>query len=99
MSKGKSGIRPVGADKSSIVEPDDENPVLQRAQQLVARAVIKERLAAFAQAQAMDLGGAEVGDDASGLWDEMPLAAKEYEASRMDAGDGENVEGGGVPAC
>ena len=97
MTEGKDVIRPSGADKNSVVGLDNGNPVLQRAQQLLARAVIKERLAAFVQAQAMDLVGAEVGDDASGLWDEMPLAAKEYEASRMNTG--ENVEGGGVPAC
>lgn len=99
MAEGENGIRPDEVDKEDIAGLDNESPVMQQAQRLWARAIIRERLAAYARAQAMVLGDAWVEGGASGLWDEMPLAAKEYEVSRLDGDGGETAPGDGVPVC
>lgn len=99
MAEGENGIRPGEVDKKVIARLDNESPVLQQARRLWARAIIRERLADFARAQAMVLGDAWAEGGASGLWDEMPLAAKEYEVSRLDGDGGETTLGDGVPVC
>ena len=73
-------------ENNNVVELDKNSPVLQWAYELMIRAVIKERLAILAEIQALDLRSSEVEQPVSGLWSEMPLVAKEHEAS---LGDGE----------
>ena len=66
-----------------VVELDKGNPVSRRFCDLIARAVIKQRLAAWAEAQALDSG---LEDPASELWSEMPRVAREHEASLGEEG-------------
>lgn len=66
-----------------VVELDNENPVSRRVRDLMARVVIKERLAQWAEVQALDSG---LEDPASELWREMPRVAREHEASLGDEG-------------
>ena len=56
----------------NIVELDKENPVSRRVCDLIARVVIKQRLAVWAEAQALDSG---LEDPVSELWSEMPRVA------------------------
>ena len=111
MAKENEDIRPDEADKKNIediVELDKNSPVLQRARELMARAVIRERLAILAEIQALDLRGSGLEDSASDLWGEMPLVARKHESSLEDgtgadespgAEDSEFGDYGGVPAC
>ena len=72
-------------DNKDIVELDKDSPVLQRARDVMVRAVIKQRLAILAEIQASDLRGSGVEDTVSGLWGEMPRMAREHEASVEDS--------------
>ena len=75
----------------------------------MTRAVIKQRLAKLAEMQALDPNGSEVEQPVSELWSEMPLVAKEHEASLEDedagvneplrAEDSERGDCGGVTVC
>ena len=86
METGNEDFRLSEEDSKQVVKLDKESPLLQRAREVMIRAVIKERLAILAEIQALDLRSSEVEQPVSGLWSEMPLVAKEHEAS---LGDGE----------
>ena len=95
-------------DNKPFVIADNENPRLQRARELLIRAVARQRVAMWAQIQALENEGAGLESPASELWDEMPQLAREHEASRSDddlraegaleADDWEFNEFGGVTA-
>ena len=109
MTKRKRDIRLSEEDSGAIVKLDKNSPVLQSARNLLVRVVIKERLAMLAKIQAQALLDSEVGDTASGIWEEMPRMAREREASLVDGdAEGEGFPGaeetefdeyGGVTAC
>ena len=101
MTEGNKDIRPGEVESKEVVELDKTSPVLQRARELMARAVIKERLAILGEIQALE-------DSVFDLWREMPLVARGHESSLEDgaegdgspgAGDSEFDDSGGVPAC
>ena len=68
---------------------------MKRARNLLVRGIIKEGLAMQAKIQAQALQDSEVGETASGAWEEMPRMAREHEASLADG----DAEGEGVPGA
>ena len=66
---------------------------MQRAHELMVRAVIKERLALLSDVQAQTLRDSGEGNSASELWSEMPRSAREHEGVLEDG----NLEGNGSP--
>ena len=110
MADSKRDIRlHKGADDENVVKLDKDSPASKRARGLLARGIIKERLAIQARIQAQALRDSEAGKAASGSWGEMPRVAREHEASLVDsdtdddgppwAGDTELDDYGGVTAC
>ena len=98
MTERKKQIRLGAEDNKDVVGLDKIDPVLQRAQEVMARAIIKQRLAVLSDTQALVLrdSGAEDSaseDSASEVWDEMPRLAREHEGSMEDGSSG-----GGVPS-
>ena len=95
-------------DNKQFVIADNENPRLQRARELVIRAVAKQRIAKWAQIKALGNEGAGLEVPASEIWHEMPQLAREHEASRsyddlraeggLEADDWEFDQFGGVTA-
>ena len=92
-------------DNKQFATADNENPRLQRARELMIRAVVKQRIAQWAQIKALDDEGAGLEAPAYELWDEMPQLAREHEASRseedlraVEADDWDFDEFGGVTA-
>ena len=79
MENQKKDVHLTGLDKD-IVEVDKSSPRFQRAQKLMKRMVMAERVAKLIEAQALDLRQSGVDDSLSDLWDEMPLVAKQHEA-------------------
>jgi hypothetical protein len=73
-------------DNTRFVIADNGNPLMQRARELMVRAVARERIAMWAQIQALEEDGVETETPASELWREMPELAREHEASREDDG-------------
>ena len=108
MTDGDKDIRPSEAEEKDVVKLDKNSPVLQRARELMARAVIKKRMAMHAEFQPPDFRGSGAGDSAPDLWREMPLVAREHESSLEGGAEGggstqtgypEFDDYGGVPAC
>ena len=93
MTEGKNEIRLGAEDNKDVVGLDKIDPVLQRAQEVMARAIIKQRLAVLSDTQALVLRDSGAEDSASEVWDEMPWLAKEHEGSMEDGSSG-----GGVPS-
>ena len=95
-------------DNKQFVIADSENPRLQRARELAIRAVVKQRIAMWAQIKALENEGAGLEVPASEIWHEMPQFAREHEASRsyddlraeggLEADDWEFDQFGGVTA-
>ena len=84
----------LGEDNNkNAVQLDKHSPVLQRAHELMVRAVIKERLALLSDVQAQALRDSGEGNSASELWSEMPRSAREHEGALEDG----NLEGNGSP--
>ena len=108
MTDGNRDIHLGEEENNKVVGLDKNHPVLQRADQLMIRAILKERLAILAETQA--LASRESGEESSssGLWGEMPRLAREHEGSLEDgdlpgdgppqAEDSEFDEYGGVPS-
>ena len=92
MKNREKEINLVEEDNKQFVIADNENPRLQRARELVIRAVAKQRIAMWAQIKALENEGAGLETPASELWVEMPQLAREHEASRSD--DDLRAEGG-----
>ena len=98
----------VEEDNKQFVIADNVNPRLQRARELMIRAVARQRIAMWAQIKALEAEGVGLEVPASELWREMPELAREHEASRGDDGlraedvlvadDWESDEFGGVTA-
>ena len=80
MENQKKEVRLPEMD-NDIVEVDKQSPRFQRAQELMKRMVMAQRVAMLAKAQALDLRQSGVDDSVSDLWGEMPLVAKEHEVS------------------
>ena len=78
----------VKEDISQFVIADNGNPLLERARELMVRAVARQRIAMWAQMKALEEEEAESESTASELWREMPELAREHEASRGDDGLG-----------
>ncbi len=70
-----------------VVKLDKENPVSPLVCELVARLVTKRRAAEYIRAQEL---GSGLENPASELWGEMPLVAREHEASLGEEGAGLN---------
>ena len=71
-----------------VVELDKSHPILARADEVVLKAFIKTRFIKRAKALGLSLSGSESEDSVSGLWREMPWAAKEHAASLDDGASG-----------
>ena len=108
MAEADKDIRLGEVDNNDVVKLDKDSPILQRARELMARAVIKKRMAMLAEIQELDIRGPGPEDSASDLWREMPLVARDHESSLEDgAGGGGSTQTGypefddygGVPAC
>ena len=69
---------------NDIVEVDKQSPRFQRAQELMKRMVMAQRVAMLVKAQALDLRQSGVDDSLSELWGEMPVMGKEHEVSLGD---------------
>ena len=93
MVDGNEDIRLGEGDNKNAVKLDKNSPVLQRARDLIVRAVIKERLALLSEAQAQALRDSGKGNSAWELWSEMPRSAREHEGALEDG----NLEGNGSP--
>ena len=105
MKDREKDINLVEEDNKQFATADNENPRLQRARELMIRAVVRQRIAQWAQIKALDDEGAGLEAPAYELWDEMPQLAREHEASRseedlraVEADDWEFDEFGGVTA-
>ena len=81
MVDGNEDIRLGEGDNKNAVKLDKNSPVLQRARDLIVRAVIKERLALLSDFQAQALRDSGEGNSASELWSEMPRLAREHEGA------------------
>ena len=86
MKDREKDINFVKEDNTRFVIADNGNPRIQRARELMVRAVARERIAMWAQIQALEDDGVETETPASELWREMPELAREHEASREDDG-------------
>ncbi len=86
MKDREKDINFVKEDNTRFVIADNGNPHIQRASKLLIRAVARERIAIWAQIQALEDDGVETETPASELWREMPELAREHEASREDDG-------------
>ena len=86
MKKRENDINFVKEDNDQFVIADNGNPHIQRARELMIRAVARERIAMVAQIQALEDDGVETETPAADLWREMPELAREHEASREDDG-------------
>ena len=86
MKDREKDINFVKEDNTRFVIADNGNPRIQRARELMIRAVARERIAMWAQIQALEDDGVETETPASELWREMPELAREHEASREDDG-------------
>ena len=93
MVDGNRDIRLGEDDNNNAVKLDKNSPVFQRALDLVARAVTKERLAMLSDAQAKVLRDSGEGNSALDLWSEMPRSAREHEGALEDG----NLVRGGPP--
>ena len=93
MVDGNKDIRLGEEDNKNVVRLDKNSPVLQRARDLMVRAVIKERLALLSDFQAQALRDSGEGNSASELWSEMPRLAREHEGALEDG----NLEGNESP--
>ena len=67
-----------------IVHTDNDIAKLRRADELLVRAVLKQRFAMFAKLKALRDEEPLSEESASDLWEEMPQVAKEYEAFDLD---------------
>ena len=88
MKNQENDVNFVKEDISQFVIADNGNPLLERARELMVRAVARQRIAMWAQMKALEEEDAESKAIASELWREMPELAKEHEASRGDDGLG-----------
>ena len=86
MKDREKDINFVKEDNTRFVIADNGNPRIQRARELMIRAVARERIAMWAQIHALEDDGVETETPASELWREMPELAREHEASREDDG-------------
>ena len=86
MKDWEKDINFVKEDNTRFVIADNGNPRIQRARELMVRAVARERIAMWAQIKALEDDGVETETPASELWREMPELAREHEASREDDG-------------
>ena len=86
MKNRENDINFVKEDNKQFVIADNGNPHIQRARELMIRAVARERIAMVAQIQALEDDGVETETPAAELWREMPELAREHEASREDDG-------------
>ena len=87
MKNQENDVNFVKEDISQFVIADNGNPLLERARELMVRAVARQRIAMWAQMKALE-EEAESKSTASELWREMPELAREHEASRGDDGLG-----------
>ena len=86
MKNRENDINFVKEDDNQFVIADNGNPLLEQAIKLMSRATASERIAMWAQIQALEDDGVETETPASELWREMPELAREHEASREDDG-------------
>ena len=86
MKDREKDINFVKEDNTRFVIADNGNPRMQRARELMVRAVARERIAMWAQIQALEEDGVETETPASELWHEMPELARAHEAFREDDG-------------
>ena len=86
MKDREKDINFVKEDNTRFVIADNGNPRIQRARELMVRAVARERIAMWAQIQALEEDGVETETPAAELWREMPELARAHEASREDDG-------------
>ena len=107
MKNGNRDVRPNEEGDNNFEELDKHHLALQRALQLMARAVAKERMAMLAKTLQPEVSGLESDASARELWEEMPRSAREYEESLLDGDtrddwssveDSEFDEYGGVPS-
>ena len=86
MKDREKDINFVKEDNTRFVIADNGNPRMQRARELMVRAVARERIAMWAQIKALEEDGVETETPASELWREMPELARAHEAFREDDG-------------
>ena len=84
METSNEDFRVSEEDSKQVVKLDKNSLLFQRGREVMIRAIIQQRIGIVAEVQALDLRSSGMEQPVSGPWSEMPLVAKEHEASLAD---------------